>query len=375
MKRLTTISLMLVFVSLSFFACGPKAGAPSAGSASAEQMAAMFPKDAAGILVIDVHRAMQTEPAQKMIADKDNAPKYQEFVKETGIDLQKDVYFVAGALIGSIDHPEGAAIFNVRYNKDTLLAKLKDKLKEDGGELKESTYEGVTLYEIHPPVQKSEPEAAEKKEGSEAQEKAEKTEPQGAPAEHMGGPEKPGYGAFLDESNICVGTEAGVKAVIDVLKGKTESVRKNPEVFGLVKQADTKAMLWAVVGFPAETVKKMTESNPMLSSLAGVHSLILSFDYRDKAVMAELKLMNKDEAKNKQIADFLNGLKALGNMAGSQKPEVAELMNKIVITSAADSVAVTANIPEDLLNKLGEEAKKALPQMEKKEGEEPKTEK
>jgi hypothetical protein len=149
-----------------------------------------------------------------------------------------------------------------------------------------------------------------------------------------------------------------------------------PNIHMLRFSANKLSSIWAA-NLRTEAAKKMAQQNPMLSSLEGIHSVLFSFDYRDKAIEAEIKALNKDEQKNKQIADFLTGLKALGGMAGSSKPEVGELMNKIIVSSGPDSVSVSANIPEDLINKLGEEAKKAMPQMEreKKETEEPKTQK
>lgn len=117
----------------------------------------------------------------------------------------------------------------------------------------------------------------------------------------------------------------------------------------------------------------------MLSSLEGVHSVLIAFDYKNKAIEAEIKALNKDEQKNKQIADFLTGLKAMGGMAGSDKPSLGELMNKIVVASGADYVSVTANIPEELLTKLGAEFKDAMPKtpetpQDPQEPQEPETE-
>jgi len=348
MKKFAAIGIVISFMFLCFVACGHNAGAPAAGSAKAEDMLSMFPKEARGLLVVDIHRAMQTEPAQKMIADKESGPKYQDFVKQAGLDPQKDVYFLAGALLGDIqqDKPDGVLIINARYDKDTLLAKIKEK----GGELKESVYEGITIYEINEPAKAAE---AEK-------------QAQGSQPETMQPAGAPGHGAFLTDSNIAVGTEAGIKAVIDVLKNKKENVYKNPELSDLINQSKKDAMVWAVLAVPAEAAKKMAQQNPMLSSLEGIHSVLFSFDYRDKAIEAEIKALNKDEQKNKQIADLLTGLKAMGGMAASQKPEVGELMNKIIISSGPDSVSISANIPEELINKLSESAKKVIPEKEKK---------
>ena len=70
--------------------------------------------------------------------------------------------------------------------------------------------------------------------------------------------------------------------------------------------------------------------------------------------MAEIKVMSSDEQKNQQIADLLNGVKAMGGMAAAKKPEIGEFINKIEISSAPDHVKVYAKIPEELINKLKE---------------------
>ncbi len=375
MKRFTAVGFIVLLVLFSFMACGPKAGIPVAGSAKAVDMLSLFHKEASGVMVIDINRAMLTEPISKMLADKETAPKYQEFIKETGIDLQKDVYFIAGALIGNIqdENPEGALIINAKFNKDALLAKIKEK----GGELKESVYEGITIYEINEPAKSPEPVVTET--APEGQEPGAEPAPQEQPAETAPKPEKPGYGAFLDSSNIAVGTEPGIKAVIDVLKNKKENVFKNPAMADLFKQAKKDALFWAALSIPPDFSKKMSQSNPMLGSLEGVHSVLIAFDYKNKAIEAEIKALNKDEQKNKQIADFLTGLKAMGGMAGSDKPSLGELMNKIVVASGADYVSVTANIPEELLTKLGAEFKDAMPKtpetpQDPQEPQEPETE-
>jgi len=353
MKRFATVGIVVILLLFSLTACAKKATVPVAGSATSEDMVSLFPADATGLMVININRGMLTEPANEMLANKEIAPKYQEFLKETGIDLKKDVYFMAGALLGSIqeENPEGVVVLNLKYNKDTLLAKIKEK----GGEVKESTYEGLTIYEFHEPVKAVEPPAAETPapEGESLGVEQPPVEPTK--------PEKPAYGAFLDASNIALGTEPGVKAVIDVLKNKKDNVFKNAILSGLIKQAKKDSIFWAVLSLPPEFTKKAAQSNPMLSSLEGIHSVLIAFDYQNKAIDAEIKALNKDEAKNKQIADFLTGLKAMGGMAGGDKPSLGELLNKIIVESGKDYVSITANIPDELMKKLGEDFKNVMP--------------
>ena len=58
MKKLTALGIVVFLALFSFAACGKKAGAwPAAG---AEDMLNLLPKDAQGVVVVDVHRAITT---------------------------------------------------------------------------------------------------------------------------------------------------------------------------------------------------------------------------------------------------------------------------------------------------------------------------
>jgi hypothetical protein len=328
MKRSLAIVLvaLLAFVSLS--SCGKKTSAPKAGSAKAEDMLNLLPKDSAGVIIVDVNRIMQTEAVSKAIRENENYQKYQEIVQATGIDPQKDIYYLVGAVSGGLgqDAQEGAAIVNLKYEKEKLLSMLKQAAKD----MTEAEYNGFTIYQVVP------------EEG-----------------------EKPMNGAFLDESNIILGTDIGVRKVIDVYQKTTENIWKNENLPALLKGMNTSAMVWGGFAVPADAAKEATSENPMLAAFSDIRSIIVTFDYKDKNVMAEIKAMSPDGDKNKNMADALNGFKAMGAMAASKEPELGELMNRIEIVSAADHVKISAVIPEALIESLGQKAMK-----QKEEGEE-----
>jgi len=322
MKKLAIGSLVLILLVFGFAAC-KKAGAPAAGSAKAADMLSMIPKSAQGVVVLDVHAGMNTAVIDKALKDgKDNA-KYLEFIKETGIDPQKDIYFAVVGLMGAegLKDASPAIVVNLKYDKDKLLAKLKEKATK----VTEEVYEGLTLYTV--------PEADEK---------------------------KPMSGVFYDGSNIIVGEAKDVKAVIDVLKKGADSVLKNDALAALLKTADQTAMLWAAMALPAEAMKSLAAQNPMASSIENLKSVLIALDYKNKALRIEIKGMGGDAAKNKETADALNGLKALGAMASSEKPEIGELMNKIEVTSSPEFVKIAALMPEELLNKLSATAEQTV---------------
>ena len=324
MKKITAIGIALIFVFFSFFSCGKKPSAPKAGSASADDMLSLIPADAKGVFFVNFNKAMTTEIASKTIKEDKNYQKYQEFIEMTGIDPQKDVYFVAVAITGTMEKEKakGGAIVNLKYDKDNLLSLIKAKAAEEGQEFQEEEYSGVMIY-------------AWKKEEEEKQ-----------------------YFSFMDESNIIAGNEVVVKSIIDVMQEKKENVFKNEVLSALIEKTNKDAMLWGAILIPPEAMSKAASQNPMLSSLEGINAVSMYFDYKNKNIIAEIKVISSDETKNQQVADLLNGLKAMGGMAATEKPEIGELINKIEITSTADHVKIYASIPEDLINKLKEMEKK-----------------
>lgn len=324
MKKITAIGIALIFVFFSFFSCEKKPSAPKAGSASADDMLSLIPADSMGVFFIDFHKAMSTEIVSKAIKEDKNYQKYQEFVEMTGIDPQKDVYFVSVSVTEAMEKEKtkGGAIINLKYDKETLLSLIKAKAAEEGQELQEEEYSGVMIY-------------AWKEENG----------------------DKP-YFSFIDDSNIIAGDDTGVKSIIDVLQKKKENVFKNEALSALIEKANKDAMLWGAILIPPEAMSKAASQNPMFSSLEGINAVSLYFDYKNKNIIAEIKVISSDEAKNQQVADLLNGLKAMGGMAATEKPEIGELINKIEITSAVDHIKIYASIPEDLINKLKEMEKK-----------------
>jgi hypothetical protein len=377
MKKSIVLAMSLVLLVLGFAGCAKKAGVPVAGSAAPEDMLTLLPKDIQGVVIIDAHRGMTTEFVDKAIKESKEYAKYQEVTASVGIDPQKDVYLLAVGVKGGAKAADASpmAVLNLRHDPAKLLAKIKEK----AGKIEEETYEGLTIYTIHEPEGKPEGEAPAEA-VAEAKEKIEDKAKEKAEGEIEGEvaakPDKPVSAAFLDASNIVVGPKAEVKAVIDVLKGKAESALKNDGLMAMVKTANKTAIVWCVFSFTPDQVKEMSSSAPMLQGLETLKALTMFFDYKDKGLQIEIKALTSDATKNKEIADFLNGLKAMGSMGAAEKPEVGELLNKIEVSSGPDNVKIYVNLPEALLEKLGQEAKKQVeaklegqkPEEKKEEG-------
>jgi hypothetical protein len=335
MKKTTIISLIFLLAVVGFLACEKKVETPTAGSASPDDMLSLLPMNAKGVFLVNVNQAMAIDVADKAIKESDDYQKYLEFIEKTGVDPQNDIYYVAAAMTAGFGEQEekGVAIVNMKYDKEKILPLIKEKIaEEDDKELMEAEYSGMTIYMV------KEDEEEEK--------------------EEKGKDHEEGAFVFLDNSNIVIGNEEDVKIVIDISQKKADNVFKNQALADLLAKTNKEGILWGAILIPSEAVEKAASENPMMSSFETVEAATLLFDYKNQNVLAEIKLMSDDEDKNKQIADALNGFRAIGGMAAAKKPELGELLNKIEISSTADHVKVYCSLPEELLNKL----KSAIPE-------------
>ena len=319
MKKSTLTGIFLILV-LGFFPfCTKKSAAPETGSAKLEDMLKLIPMDVQAVFAVDLHKAMSTEFVDKSLKEEKNYEEYQKFIKETGIDPKQDIFFLVAALTKGVsgEKQKGVVLLNMKYDKDLIL----NKIREDKGGITEEDYNGITIYKVE-------------------EEKDDNT------------------GAFLDSSNVVFGSEKEVKAVIDVFQKKGENVFKNPELAALIDQSNKSALFWGAIIIPPDTMKQAATQNPMLSSLESVKSATIFFDYQNKTLEAEIKIMSPDEAQNQKVVELLNGFKAMGSMAAAKDPNVGELLEKIKISSAPDHVKIYAKIPESLIDKLQKEKKK-----------------
>jgi len=260
---------LVILIATGLVSCVEQGGL-KAGTATGKSMLKLIPASARMVFMVDIHRSLTADAVTKALKDEKMKQKYDGFVKMAGLDPMKDIYFLAVGLSGTPagNEREGAIIVNLRYDKGQLLAKLKLVAKN----LQEETYNGLTVYKN---VDAAKPGKM-------------------APA-----------GAFLDDSNIVLGTDKTVRAVIDVYQKKADSVDKSPEMKKLFKLVNMSANVWAAVAIPPGMLKQAADKNPMLKDLVGVTGLTLSFDYANKTLTTEVQSLGGTKEQNKTLAERL----------------------------------------------------------------------
>jgi hypothetical protein len=303
--------------------CAPSSSI-KAGSASAEALVRLLPKATGGVVAIDVHRAVGTGQTAKMLENPQAKQMYGDFVRMAGIDPLKDIYFVVVGLAPSAEPSaqDLGAIVNLQYDREKLLALMKDKVPG----LTTEPYNGVDLY----------------------------GNLEGA------GATRTTRAAFLDDSNILFGSAAGVKGIIDVYQKKADPLAKNADMKAILKKVDKKAIAWGAIAIPPEVVKKGAEAMPQLKVLEGIEALTMSFDHRLANYIADIRTMGGTAEQNKNLGDTLTGLKGLGAMMGGQEPVVGEFLDAVEVSSGKDFVRLYISVSEELAEKLGKTAEAKL---------------
>ncbi len=382
MKKFAVIGITVIFALCSFTSCEEGLFVSKAGPANAENALKLIPKDVMAVFFIDIHRVMTIEFINNLIKEKkndetsDELTDFQEFKAKTGINPEKDINFIVGAITGKTEKgkEEGVGIINLTYNKDLLLSLIKEELakekeeehekqpeeehgeeeKEHGEkeehEMIEEEYNGFTIYTVREECEEEEEEEHGKEE-----------------EEHGAKHEKGGSFTFLDESNIAVGDANSVKSVIDVLQKKKENVFKNEGFSSLLTKIDKEAIFWGAALIPPDAINEVISEKPELIILEAVNAASVSLDYKNKNIIADIKIMSSDPMKNQELADNLNGYKSMAALIQIQDLNMAEILDRIEITSFPDHVKIYTSFPEDLPQTIIDKLKMKKTKEEKKD--------
>jgi len=319
------LALTLVFIVLLLVpACKKKAP----GQISNEAMLAMVPDGPVLLMAFNFKQFAGLELFDKMIKKdwQQNAKAgkafkdYQDFVNQTVVDLQKDVYSVVASMYGALDsnNPEVVGIVNMKYDP----AKLLSVFKQNQVITAEEKYRGLDMYTL-------------KNEDARKDMRL----------------------AFLNKSNILFGSPLQVKKAIDLSLDKGKSVLQTASMMKYVDKLDKDSMFWLAIGNIPEKIKNAPAGGMIPVDLSKAEAFTAFMDYKGKTFSGEFRLISFNEAGNKQIADMLNGLKSLGAMGSAKDPDLAQLLNSIQLSSAADHIKLTFSISEELMNKMSVKAK------------------
>ena len=268
---------------------------------------AYVPADAAVIAYADVGAIMNSELRQRIkIALPDHGQGQEEFQRETGIDIERDIQYVVAAVTPGTH----SALLVARGNFNPT--QLESLAIQHGGSVE--TYRETRIVST----------AAGNPEGH----------PQG------------GTLAFLEPGLVAIGDTATVKRAIDAHMSAT-SVTSNDEIMTLVSQVEQSHNAWALGRFDVLTSQaKLPEQiarqiPPVKWFTTAVHI--------NGGVSGLVRVEATDDDAAELLRRQVNGALAFGEMMGRSDPRAAAALKSVQMSGSGKTVELSFTVPAELL--------------------------
>lgn len=320
-KRLPAILFLFLIFPLIFLCCAPSPKIPVAGKARGQDMLTLLPVDTSAFMVANWNRLVNLSAVKKALEEEKELAVYRKKA-EAFVNLTGDVFLVAVAVAGNFDKPAENAVLlvNLKYDRSKLIP------VENQQESSLEYHEGIPYF----PFIEIEESAV-------------------------------GCLAFLDDSNLAIGSEKAVKKVIEVYKGKIPNLLTSREKRSYFKDINMNSLTFGWLTVPGGLFKIYSGDNPALKLMEKVRYVSTFSNYRKPSYTAEIKLYAETRDTHQKIAETLSGLKALGLGLSGEAPEVGQALNSLEINSSERYVKLYLSLKEDLIEELKKMLKERRP--------------
>ena len=271
---------------------------------------AFVPPDAVAVGYANVQEVMASELRQRLRGLQDanpGSPDRHEFEEKTGVDVERDIDAVVGALLPASGDKDANPLVLARGRFDQV--RIEGLARDHGGEV--SDYQGVRLIA------------------------------------HAGDGKTMALG-FLAPGVVAVGSLESVKGAVDA-KRSGRNVMSNTEIMRLVGELDGNNA-WAVgrfdamaanTGLPGELQQRM----PTLSWFSAAGHL-------NGGITGTFKAEAKDEESAKNLRDMMRGVVAMVKLQSDSKPEMRAFVDSLQLGGEGKTVAVAFSVPAELFDAL-----------------------
>jgi hypothetical protein len=275
------------------------------------------PADATVVAFANVNDIMNSQVRQKLKAALPNETGQQEFQKETGIDIERDIQYVVAAMTtpgpAGMNNPNGLVVARGTFNE----AQLELLARDHGGVVEE--YKGKRLVKVSDPNN----------------------------ASHTFDL------AFLEPGLVGIGSETAIKSSIDA-QLSAKSISSNDDMMELVSQIDYGNNAWVVGRFDvlASQAKLPTE---IASKLPAVKTFAV-MTHIDGGVSGTLLAEARDQQSADNLRQVVQGALALGRM--SNDPKATALINSLQLSGTGTTVSLSFTVPIELFDMIPHGIKK-----------------
>jgi hypothetical protein len=298
----------------------------------AADMTKLIPEDTDFVLQINVAKILAMPEVQKQINDEfekqaEQKKTYEEIKAKSGFDPLKDltnvVLFSSGKVLDGKEAVSGALIEG-KYDIEKILKVI----KEDENAKKDVDITVVDGFNCVVPKNS-----------------------------------KDGYGMFLDNQYVVVGSQSGVEAVKSVKMGKGKTIENNKAFFAILNKVDSKSTI-SGAGLLPQAFKEKCKQNPNAAAFANIDSFFFDFN-NDKNMVFNLNA-EVDKAENvNNVMTQVNGFIAMIKMFATQAgPEISEAVNMLTATNNGTTIKLSLDIPAEKVAEIKAKLQEKAKQME-----------
>lgn len=272
------------------------------GSDGPEELA-YLPADASVVAFANVREVMDSELRQK-IGHLQPGGGSEQLLRETGIDIERDIDHVTAAMTGSDAGPSNPPLVIARGRFDTV--RIEGLVRQHGGAVEE--YQGRRLV-IH-------------------------------------GDSNTGI-AFLEPGLVGMGSSAGLRRAIDTKAGNVPDIRTNGEVMRQVRDVDD-GNAWAVARF-----ETLAGGGRLPQDLAIQLPSIQWFSIGGRVnggFRGTVRAEARDETAAQDLRDVIRGFVALARMQAGSHAGMADIMNSFELGGQGSTVWLAFSVPVSVLD-------------------------
>jgi hypothetical protein len=281
------------------------------------------PADCSIVAFADVRGIMDSELRQRFkqsVPMPMNEEGQREFLEKTGINLEKDVDYVVGAVAcGAPIGKTGILVARGRFD----AVKLEGLAREHGAEVQD--YKGKRLLVLtHRDSQYT-------------------ADASGTPNVH--GVSNTGALAFLEPGLVGIGDLSGVQRAIDA-QLSAQSIRSNGEIMDLVRDIERSNNAWAVGRF--DLIASQAKLPHEIASKLPPIKWFAAAGHINGGVSAQIRAEALDDQSGENLRGVLNGVISLARLQGQNDPKLAPLIQSLHLSGSGKTVQLSVTVPAEI---------------------------
>lgn len=267
-----------------------------------------IPADAAVVAYADVRSIMNSELRQRLktVIPLHDQKGQEEFQRQTGIDIERDIEYVIAAVSANGTSPAPLVVARGLFN-DTQLESI---ARQHGGVFE--GYRGKRMVNT--------------------------------PREHG---DHSGTVAFLEPGLVAVGESSAVKKAIDAAMSAT-SITSNAEMMDLVSDIERHNNAWAVGRFDVIASRANLPDN--IARQIPAVKWFAAAGHINGGVAATLRAEARDDQSAEHLRNVVRGLLSLGQLQAQGDPRVAAVASSMQLTGTGKTVELSFQVPAEVID-------------------------